>query len=307
MSRIARISLHRAGSQIQQYQTREKRNKSKRRNSPTHPRSVKACATAEFSKSQHRYCGLSFKGPGDAPITVVEFADSCPHCRPGRVGACFRAKCGCSKFAHQRSALQSGIGFFCAQAQDSRAYHDPHLTVNQPEQLAYGLQDPNLDPMPEPHPPSRRGRSHRVVGRLGDRHANHLRQWSAGAGVRELSVDLAMIRKSAQGDGFGSAARSSERRSMYRPWGWPDCVALRPLGLKVELIPNNRPSRSLGKRGSLIANVLYVRSDNSVHSALHEGGHFLCMDNARTTVHTDVLSDDRKRPLFVTRACWQMS
>ena len=69
-----------------------------------------------------------------------------------------------------------------------------------------------------------------------------------------------------------------------------------PLGLKVELIPNDRPipGSFWGEpEAGLIANVLYVRSDTPVHSALHEGGHFLCMDNARRDgLHTDALSDD---------------
>lgn len=38
----------------------------------------------------------------------------------------------------------------------------------------------------------------------------------------------------------------------------------------------------------LIANRLYVRPDTPVHSALHEGGHWICMDGARRqSVHTD--------------------
>ena len=69
-----------------------------------------------------------------------------------------------------------------------------------------------------------------------------------------------------------------------------------PLGLKVELIPNDMPipGSFWGEpEAGLIANVLYVRSDTPVHSALHEGGHFLCMDNARRDgLHTDALSDD---------------
>jgi hypothetical protein len=38
----------------------------------------------------------------------------------------------------------------------------------------------------------------------------------------------------------------------------------------------------------LIGDTLYVRTDTPVHSALHEGGHFVCMDAARrAALHTD--------------------
>ena len=38
----------------------------------------------------------------------------------------------------------------------------------------------------------------------------------------------------------------------------------------------------------LIGNRLYLRPDTPVHSALHEGGHWICMDDARRrSVHTD--------------------
>ena len=38
----------------------------------------------------------------------------------------------------------------------------------------------------------------------------------------------------------------------------------------------------------LIRDTLYVRDDTPVHSALHEAGHFLCMDAARRAdLHTD--------------------
>lgn len=38
----------------------------------------------------------------------------------------------------------------------------------------------------------------------------------------------------------------------------------------------------------LIGDTLYLRRDTPVHSALHEGGHFVCMDAARrAALHTD--------------------
>jgi hypothetical protein len=43
----------------------------------------------------------------------------------------------------------------------------------------------------------------------------------------------------------------------------------------------------------LIGNVLYLRPDTPVHSALHEACHFICMDQARRVdLHTDAKSDD---------------
>ncbi len=69
-----------------------------------------------------------------------------------------------------------------------------------------------------------------------------------------------------------------------------------PFGLKIESVPKDMPipGSFWGEpEAGLIANVLYVRSDTPVHSALHEGGHFLCMDAARrNSLHTDALSDD---------------
>jgi len=42
----------------------------------------------------------------------------------------------------------------------------------------------------------------------------------------------------------------------------------------------------------LIKNVLYIRPDTPVHSALHEACHFACMDNnRRTTLHTNAGGD----------------
>lgn len=43
----------------------------------------------------------------------------------------------------------------------------------------------------------------------------------------------------------------------------------------------------------LVGNTLFVRPDTPLHSALHEAGHFICMDEVRRrTLHTDALSDD---------------
>ena len=43
----------------------------------------------------------------------------------------------------------------------------------------------------------------------------------------------------------------------------------------------------------LIGNTLYARPDTPVHSVLHEGCHWICMDEPRrTALHTDALGDD---------------
>ena len=43
----------------------------------------------------------------------------------------------------------------------------------------------------------------------------------------------------------------------------------------------------------LVADVLYYRGDTPLHSALHEGAHFICaLPERRTTLHTDAGGDD---------------
>lgn len=42
----------------------------------------------------------------------------------------------------------------------------------------------------------------------------------------------------------------------------------------------------------LVGNVLYVRNDTPIHSALHEACHYICMDSTRrTALHTDAGGD----------------
>lgn len=74
-----------------------------------------------------------------------------------------------------------------------------------------------------------------------------------------------------------------------------DEAALRGLlaayGLRLEMLPAGAdiPGSYWGApEAGLIGNCLYVRPDTPVHSALHEGGHWICMDDARRqSVHTD--------------------
>lgn len=43
----------------------------------------------------------------------------------------------------------------------------------------------------------------------------------------------------------------------------------------------------------IVGNELFVRADTPVHSALHEGGHLICMgEERRARVHTDAGGDD---------------
>lgn len=74
-----------------------------------------------------------------------------------------------------------------------------------------------------------------------------------------------------------------------------DQDALRALfaayGLRLEMLADGAdiPGSFWGApEAGLIGNTLYVRRDTPVHSALHEGGHWICMDDARRlSVHTD--------------------
>lgn len=74
-----------------------------------------------------------------------------------------------------------------------------------------------------------------------------------------------------------------------------DCQALadllRAYGLEMDMLAADAdiPGSYWGApEAGLIGNRLYVRPDTPVHSALHEGGHWICMDNERRhSVHTD--------------------
>ncbi len=69
-----------------------------------------------------------------------------------------------------------------------------------------------------------------------------------------------------------------------------------PLGLRIAIVADHAdiPGSYWGEReAGLIGNTLYVRGDTPVHSALHEGCHFLCADPARRgALHTDAGSSD---------------
>lgn len=71
---------------------------------------------------------------------------------------------------------------------------------------------------------------------------------------------------------------------------------LQDFGLSVRLLAAGTaiPGSFWGEpEAGLVRNTLYVRSDTPLHSALHEAGHYLCMEEARRhNLHTDALSDD---------------
>ena len=62
-------------------------------------------------------------------------------------------------------------------------------------------------------------------------------------------------------------------------------------GLILARVPSGAPIPGTywgEPEAGLIGATLHVRDDTPVHSALHEGGHFICMDSARRAqLHTD--------------------
>jgi hypothetical protein len=77
---------------------------------------------------------------------------------------------------------------------------------------------------------------------------------------------------------------------------WPDLVRLcQPYGLELVLVADQTEipgSYWKDAEAGLIANRLYVRTDTPVHSLLHEGCHYICMDSQRRTqLDTDAGGD----------------
>ena len=66
-------------------------------------------------------------------------------------------------------------------------------------------------------------------------------------------------------------------------------------GLQVVMLPENAdiPGSYWGApEAGLVLDTLYIRPDTPTHSALHEAGHWICMDDARRAkLHTDVLEE----------------
>jgi hypothetical protein len=70
---------------------------------------------------------------------------------------------------------------------------------------------------------------------------------------------------------------------------------LHPFGLGVEWVQRDGsiPGSYWGEpEAGLVGRRLVLRGDTPVHSALHEAGHFICMDEARrASLHTDAGGD----------------
>lgn len=69
-----------------------------------------------------------------------------------------------------------------------------------------------------------------------------------------------------------------------------------PYGLAVQPVPRGAPipgSYWGETEAGLVGSTLHLRPDTPVHSALHEGCHFICMDaQRRAGLHTDAGGDD---------------
>jgi len=70
---------------------------------------------------------------------------------------------------------------------------------------------------------------------------------------------------------------------------------LQPYGIEIKRVPpdENIPGSFFGEReAGLVGNQLLLRLDTPVHSALHEAGHFICMDSQRReALNTDAAGD----------------
>ncbi|MCH9674793.1 MAG: hypothetical protein K0U93_25360 [Gammaproteobacteria bacterium] len=68
-----------------------------------------------------------------------------------------------------------------------------------------------------------------------------------------------------------------------------------PYGLNIALVPDGAPipgSHWGEPEAGLVGHTLHARNDTPVHSVLHEGAHFVCMDdNRRAALHTDAGGD----------------
>lgn len=59
---------------------------------------------------------------------------------------------------------------------------------------------------------------------------------------------------------------------------------LNPYFMEVKTVPSNQPIPGSfwgDSEAGLIKNILYVRPETPVHSALHEACHYICLDSAR--------------------------
>lgn len=70
---------------------------------------------------------------------------------------------------------------------------------------------------------------------------------------------------------------------------------LKPYGIEIKHVADDKtiPGSFFGEReAGLVGNKLYLRHDTPIHSALHESGHYICMDPARRAkIDTDAEGD----------------
>ncbi|MFW5426513.1 MAG: hypothetical protein ACKE8G_02865 [Methylophagaceae bacterium] len=70
---------------------------------------------------------------------------------------------------------------------------------------------------------------------------------------------------------------------------------LKPYGIKINHVTDDEtiPGSFFGEReAGLVGNNLYLRHDTPIHSALHESGHYICMDpKRRAKLDTDAEGD----------------
>lgn len=70
---------------------------------------------------------------------------------------------------------------------------------------------------------------------------------------------------------------------------------LKPYGIEIKTVADDEviPGSFFGDReAGLVGNQLLLRLDTPIHSALHEAGHFICMDSQRRQIlNTDAAGD----------------
>jgi len=84
---------------------------------------------------------------------------------------------------------------------------------------------------------------------------------------------------------------------------------LNPYGLNIQYVADNDaiPGSFFGEReAGLIGNKLYLRHDTPIHSALHEAGHYICMDpQRREKLDTDAEGDyDEENGVCYLQICF---
>lgn len=98
-----------------------------------------------------------------------------------------------------------------------------------------------------------------------------------------------------------AATASSPHQTTPPVLGWRDCDEgqlrglLAPFGLKIRRAAHDRPIPGSfwgDSEAGLVGDALCLRDDTPLHSALHEAGHYICMDPARrAALHTDAGGD----------------